>query len=94
LSGETDPENDNKKQFYVIPYVQGVSEITASLVNKKVFTVGFRILNKMNKYIKVQKDTTDLTQKNNIVYKKLQELRSDVYRTNEETIKNKDQRTS
>jgi len=32
-------------------------------------TVGFRILNKINKYIKVQKDATDLMQKNNIVYK-------------------------
>jgi len=68
VSGGTDPETENKKHF-VIPYVRGISEITASLINKSIFTVGFRILNKMNKYIKVQKDVTDLLQKNNIVYK-------------------------
>jgi len=33
VSGETDPENENKKHFFVIPYVRGISEITASLTN-------------------------------------------------------------
>jgi len=51
----TDPENENKRHFF-FPYVRGISEITASLVNKSIFTVGFRILNNMNtlKYKKMQ----------------------------------------
>jgi len=62
-----DPEN--KKQFFVIPYVRSISDITASLINKSNFTAGYRILNKTDKFIKVQKDLTEHIQKNNIVYK-------------------------
>jgi len=46
----------NKKKFFVIPYIRGISEITASLINKSVFTIGFRSLNKLDKIVKVQKD--------------------------------------
>jgi len=46
LNGETDPEK-KKQHFFVIPYMRNISEITASLINKSIFTVGFRILNKI-----------------------------------------------
>jgi len=60
---------DIKKQFFVIPYVKGISEITSSMFNKSIFTTGYRCINKLDKIIKVQKDPTEHTQKNNIVYK-------------------------
>jgi len=67
MNSEADPEN--KKHFFVIPYVRNISEITASLINKSFFTVGFRIINKIDKIVKVQKDQIEYAQKNNVVYK-------------------------
>jgi len=62
-------DSENSKHFYVIPYISNISEITASLVDRSVFTVGFRCLNKLDKIIRVQKDRTEHAQKNNVVYK-------------------------
>jgi len=62
----TDPET--KKHYFVIPYLCGISETIASLFNKSVYTVGFRCLNKLDRIIRVQKDYTEHSQKNNIVY--------------------------
>jgi len=45
------------------------SEITASLINKSIFTVGFKILNKIEKIVRVQKNQTEYINKSNIVYK-------------------------
>jgi len=66
-NNDVDPET--KKHFFVIPYLKSISEITASLFDKSVFTVGFRCLNKLDRIIRVQKDRTEHTHKNNIVYK-------------------------
>jgi len=68
LNGETDPEG-KKQHFYVIPYMRNISEITASLIRKSGFTVGFRSLNKIEKIVRVQKDQTEYTKKSNTVYK-------------------------
>jgi len=68
LNGETDPE-EKKQHFYVIPYMRSISEIIASLIRKLKFTVGFRILNKIEKIVRIQKDQTEYTKKSNIVYK-------------------------
>jgi len=54
---KSNQDTDNKK-FFVIPYIRNISEITASLINKSVFT-GFRSLNKIDKYVRVQKDQTE-----------------------------------
>jgi len=62
-------DSENNKHFYVTPYISNISEITASLIDRSVFTVGYRCLNKLDKIIRVQKDRTEHTQKNNIVYK-------------------------
>jgi len=48
--------------------MRNISEITASLINKFFFTVGFKIINKIDKIVKVQKDKIEYTQKNNVVY--------------------------
>jgi len=59
----------SKKKFFVIPYMCGISETVASMFNKSVFSVGFRGLNKLDKIIRVQKDYTEHSHKNNVVYK-------------------------
>jgi len=69
-NNEKNTENDNnKKNFFVIPYIRSISEITASLINKSLFTIGFRSLNKLDKIVKVQKDRREHTQNKNIVYR-------------------------
>jgi len=50
-------------------YIRNISEIIASLINKSIFTVGYRCLNKMNRIIKIHKDQIEHDYKNNIVYK-------------------------
>jgi len=48
-------DNENKK-YFTIPYIRNISEIIASLINKSLFTVGYRCLNKIDNIVKVQKD--------------------------------------
>jgi len=57
------------KKYFIIPYIRNISEITAALINKSLFTVGYRCLNKIDNIIKVHKDQTEHNQKSNIVYK-------------------------
>jgi len=54
-------------KFFVILCICNISEITVFLI-KFVFIVGFRNFNKIDKYVRVQKDQTEHTQKNNVVY--------------------------
>jgi len=56
-----------RTKFFVILYICNISEITAFLI-KFVFIVRFRSLNKIDECVRVQKDQTEHTQKNNIVY--------------------------
>jgi len=41
----------------------------ASVIKKSNFIVGFKGINKLNNFIKVQKDKTNFISKNNVVYK-------------------------
>jgi len=66
-NNDTDPETE--KRYFVIPYLCGILETIASLFNKSDYTIGFRCLNKLDRIIRVQKDHTEYSQKNNIVYK-------------------------
>jgi len=61
---ETNPET--KRNYFVIPYVGGISETVASMFDKSVFTVGFRSLSKLNNIIRVQKDYVEHSNKNNV----------------------------
>jgi len=60
---KSEADSKIKKHFFVIPYIRNISEITASLINKSFFTVGFRIINKIDKIVKVQKDQTEYVEK-------------------------------
>jgi len=66
---KNDTDLEINKKFFVIPYMCGISETVASMFNKSVFSVGFRGLNKLDKIVKVQKDYTEHSHKNNVVYK-------------------------
>jgi len=35
------------KKYFVIPYIRNISEIITSIINKSLFTVGYRGLNKL-----------------------------------------------
>jgi len=69
LVNNNDSELERNKRYFVIPYVKSISEITTSMFDKSLVTTGYRGLNKLDKIIKVQKDPTEHTHKNNIVYK-------------------------
>jgi len=65
----TDTTDKERKKYFIIPYIRNISEITATLINRSLFTVGYRCLNKMDNIIKVHKDHTEHMHKSNIVYK-------------------------
>lgn len=51
------PENKN---FFIIPYIKKLSNaLSRSLINKKDISLAYRSFNKLNKFIKVQKDPVD-----------------------------------
>jgi len=54
------------KKYFIILYIRNISEITTSLINKSIFTIGYRCLNKLDKIIKVCNDKTEHYYKNNV----------------------------
>jgi len=69
VNHSTDTIDKDQKKFFIIPYIRNISEITATLINRSLFTVGYRCLNKIDNIIKVHKDHTEHIHKSNIVYK-------------------------
>ena len=63
--------NNTKKEnkFITIPYIKGLSEFICKSFKDTGFSMGFRCFNKLNRMIKVQKDTTPTIKNNNVVYK-------------------------
>jgi len=57
------------KKFFVIPYIKNISESITSATNNSEFTMGYRVLNKLNKFIKTHKDPNQPSGSNNVVYK-------------------------
>lgn len=64
-----DIAEENKKKFFVIPYINNISETVASTIKKSDFRVGYRCLNNLSKFIRVQKDKNVYNGNNNVVYK-------------------------
>jgi len=65
----TDTSDSVTKKYFIIPYIRNISEITTSLINKLIFTVRYRGLNKLDRIIKIHKDQTEHQYKNNVIYK-------------------------
>jgi len=61
--------DSNNKKYFVISYLHNIFETTASVIKKSNFIVGFKGINKLNRFIKVQKDKTNFMSKNNVIYK-------------------------
>jgi len=69
VSQQTDITHSETIKYFAIPYIRNISETTVSIINKSNLKVGFRSLNKINKFIRVHKDQTEHTHKKNVVYK-------------------------
>jgi hypothetical protein len=58
-----------KKKFLVIPYIRNLSKKISASLNKNEFSLGFRCVNKLDKFVKAHKDRNKKTECNNVVYK-------------------------
>jgi len=71
------PQNNNNtesgcpdiKKILVIPYINNISEMVASTIDKSRHIVGYRTLNNLGSFVKVHKDTVETYANNNVVYK-------------------------
>jgi len=62
--------DSNNKKYFVVPYLHNISETTVSVIKKSNLIVDFKGINKLNSFIKVQKDKkTNFMSKNDVVYK-------------------------
>jgi len=64
----TSNEQTNERKCMSIPYIKGISEKVASVLNND-YMVGYRCLNTLGRFIKVQKDKNTLLDNNNVIYK-------------------------
>jgi len=53
----------------VIPYINNISELVASTIDKSRHIVGYRTLNNLGGFVKVHKDKVETYANNNVVYK-------------------------
>lgn len=60
---------DIKNNFFVIPYINNISDMIAPTIRKSEFLVEYRCLNKLDRIIKVQKDKNKHSSKSSIIYK-------------------------
>jgi len=74
LSNVSDTEDntdtiEQRNRFFIISFIDKLSNIVTSCLNKKLIMVGYINMNRLNNNIKIQKDSTDKEQKCNVVYK-------------------------
>jgi len=60
---------NGERKYTFIPYRKNVSEVIASALSNNEFIVDYRCLNKLGKFIKVQKNRNIQTDNNNVIYK-------------------------
>jgi hypothetical protein len=58
-----------EKKLMVMPYIRNITETIASTINKNEFMIGFRCLNKLDRFIKTHKDRNAPNCNNNVIYK-------------------------
>jgi len=72
-SNDTNKNNDsidnNSKKIIVLPYINNISELIASTIDKSNYITGYRVLNNLGEFIRVHKDKNKLLSNNNVVYK-------------------------
>jgi len=57
------------KKFIIFPYITKISELASSTIDKIKYITEYRVLNSLEKFIKVHKDTNQFLSNNNVVYK-------------------------
>lgn len=62
-------EKENNNNYFVIPYINNISELVASVIKKSDFMVGYHCLRKLDKVIKAQKDKNNDPSNTNVIYK-------------------------
>ena len=85
-------EKEKNSKFIAVPYIKNLSEYVCKSFRGIGFAAGFKCFNRLNKFIKVQKDTTPVDCNNNVIYKincKECILRG----SNQEAVKNQNTRT-
>jgi len=65
----TEADSINERKIVLLPYVQPLSEFISSNLDKTKAIVAYRCLNKLSRFIKVQKDVDHLSSKSNVIYK-------------------------
>jgi len=61
--------DETNKKIIVIPYIKKISESVTAIIDKLKYITGYRVLNNLEKFIKVHKDFNDLFDNNNVIYK-------------------------
>ncbi|KYN50317.1 hypothetical protein ALC62_11555, partial [Cyphomyrmex costatus] len=60
---------NKEKNHLIVPFIRGISEKVVDVVNVSDTLIGHSTLNRLDKFIKVQKDITNQNCKNHVVYK-------------------------
>jgi len=62
--------SNHEKKVIVFPYIKPITEMMTSTINKSQHIIGYRCLNKLNKFIKTHKDREPRSSNNNkVIYK-------------------------
>lgn len=69
-SARLDNNAEENVQYFVIPYVENISEKVASAIKKNSNRiVGYRCVKKLDSFIRVHKDVNDKNKNSNVIYK-------------------------
>jgi len=61
--------DDINKKIMVIPYINKISELVATTIDKSQYIIGYRVLNHLGGFIRAHKDRNHPLKNNNVVYK-------------------------
>jgi len=61
--------SNNEKKVIVFSYIKPITELMTSIINKPNHIIGYRCLNKLNKFVKIHKDKEPRSSNNNVIYK-------------------------
>jgi len=60
---------DSNRKIIVLPYINNISELIASTIDKSNYITGYRLLNNLGGFIRAHKDKNKVLLNNNVVYK-------------------------
>jgi len=69
LDKNNNSSDDMNKKVMFIPYIKKISESVTAIIDKSKYITGFRVLNNLGRFIKIHKDSNNLFNNNNVVYK-------------------------